>query len=436
MATTKIWKIKGNMNIAIPKVIDYVKNPEKTTSEKGLLTSAINCDIKSAARDFIYTKEHFGKTDQILAWHGYQSFKHNEVTPELAHRIGVLLAQELWGDRFEVVVATHLDKGHIHNHFVVNSVSCMDGLKFYASTETYMQMRKVSDRLCKEFDLSYIKHPKNGNAKQYGEWNAEQKGLPTKRSLIRRDIDSVIGTSFSWRDFLSQMEKLGYTVNTRGKYAKLKPLGSDKFFRFDKLDKQGAYTEEALRERIRFGSGTYVPKPSYNRQIKYAGSFQTKKKVSGFRALYFYYCYQMGVFKKRPRRTFVTAEMREASKDIEKILEDYHFLKDNCISTIAQLKTVQAKTMQEYTALLTVKKNLKKTVGVNPSDEMKNNFEKTKREMREKSNVIKICIRIEERSKQMQKQLNSQRKEQNNERRSRSCSASYPDDFKDYSRRN
>ncbi len=144
MATTKIWKITGNMYAAIPKVIDYAKKSgEKTTSEKGLLTSAVNCDIRTADRDFIYTKLHFGKTDQILAWHGYQSFKHNEVTPELAHQIGVLTAQELWGDRFQVVVATHLDRGHIHNHFVVNSVSCIDGFKFYASTETYQQMRNV-----------------------------------------------------------------------------------------------------------------------------------------------------------------------------------------------------------------------------------------------------------------------------------------------------
>ena len=165
MATTKIWKITGNMYAAIPKVIDYAKNPEKTTSEKGLLTSAVNCDIRTADRDFIYTKLHFGKTDQILAWHGYQSFKHNEVTPELAHQIGVLTAQELWGDRFQVVVATHLDRGHIHNHFVVNSVSCIDGFKFYASTETYQQMRNVSDKYCKEFGLSFIKHPEKAEPK-------------------------------------------------------------------------------------------------------------------------------------------------------------------------------------------------------------------------------------------------------------------------------
>ena len=418
MATTKIWKIKGNMYAAIPKVIDYAKNPEKTTSEKGLLTSAINCDIRTADRDFIYTKQHFGKTNQILAWHGYQSFKHNEVTPELAHQIGVLTAQELWGDRFQVVVATHLDRGHIHNHFVVNSVSCIDGLKFYASTETYQQMRNVSDKYCKEFGLSFIKNPEKGRTKTYGEWNTEQKGQPTKRSLIRKDIDAALAKSLSWKEFLSNLSAMNYEINTNGKYTKLKPKGSSRFFRFDKLGE--GYTEASIKERIR-SSGTYVPKQSYPKRMKYHGSLRQKKKISGFKALYLYYCYQMGVLKKRPHHTFVTAAMREDIKEIKKITEDYLFLKEHRITSTQELKTCKEQSVKKYASLSIIRQRLEKQYETLPdSRTLKEQLEITKKEMTEQAKRINMCIRIENRTKCMNENLRELRKEQNDERRIRS----------------
>ncbi len=418
MATTKIWKIKGNMYAAIPKVISYAKNPEKTTSEKGMLASGINCDIRTAAREFIYTKQHFGKTDQILAWHGYQSFKHNEVTPELAHRIGILTAQELWGDRFQVVVATHLDKNHLHNHFVVNSVSCVDGLKFYASKETYQEMRNVSDRLCREFNLSYIPSPKQGNTRSYGEWDAAQKGQPTKRDLIRKDIDDAVKGALSWKEFLHTLSAMGYEVNTEGKYAKLRPKDSPRYFRFDKLG--GSYTEAAIRERIR-RAGTYVPKQPYKKHVQYKGTFQRKKKVSGFRALYFRYCYQLGILRKRPRRIYVTAAMREDLKEIEKMAEDRRFLTQHGITDSRQLYAHMEQSVKAYTALNTIRKKLEAQCRENPENSaLQTQLETTKKEMKEKAKSIKLCSRIEDRTKRMKENLTNQRKEQNHERRSRS----------------
>lgn len=418
MATTKIWKITGNMYAAIPKVIDYAKNPEKTTSEKGLLTSAVNCDIRTADRDFIYTKLHFGKTDQILAWHGYQSFKHNEVTPELAHQIGVLTAQELWGNRFQVVVATHLDRGHIHNHFVVNSVSCIDGFKFYASTETYQQMRNVSDKYCKEFGLSFIKHPEKGRTKTYGEWNAEQKGQPTQRSLIRKDIDKAIKMSVSWQDLLTTLKSMNYEINTNGKYAKLRPKGSQRFFRFDKLGE--GYTESSIKERIRL-SGTYVPKTPYPKRMKYNSSFRYKKKASRLKALYLYYCYQLGVLKKRSPRTFVTASMREDIKEIEKIQEDYLFLKEHKIATMQELTAYKKKSTEAYAALNTVRRKLENQCKASPDNStFKIHLQITGKELSDKAKSIKICTRIEQRTNLIHQNLSEQRKEKEYERRIRS----------------
>ena len=99
----------------------------------------------------ILTKKRYGKTDGYIAWHGYQSFKPEEVTPQLAHEIGVKLAKEMWGDRFEIIVTTHLDKEHIHCHFCFNSVSFRDGGKYNYSKTEQLRLREASDRLCRQY---------------------------------------------------------------------------------------------------------------------------------------------------------------------------------------------------------------------------------------------------------------------------------------------
>ena len=153
MATTSLWHIEGRLK----DLIDYVENPEKTkakapelqdlynvfsyvqrpeATQKGEYVTALNCLKETALRQMILTKRHYGKTDGYIAWHGYQSFKPEEVTPQLAHEIGVKLAKEMWGDRFEIIVTTHLDKEHIHCHFCFNSVSFRDGGKYnYSKAE-------------------------------------------------------------------------------------------------------------------------------------------------------------------------------------------------------------------------------------------------------------------------------------------------------------
>ena len=176
MATTSLWHIKGRLK----DLIDYVENPEKTkakapelqdlynvfsyvqrpeATQEGEYVTAINCLKETALRQMILTKKRYGKTDGYIAWHGYQSFKPEEVTPQLAHEIGVKLAKEMWGDRFEIIVTTHLDKEHIHCHFCFNSVSFRDGGKYNYSKTEQLRLREASDRLCREYGLSVIENP-------------------------------------------------------------------------------------------------------------------------------------------------------------------------------------------------------------------------------------------------------------------------------------
>lgn len=243
MAVTKIWDVKGWLG----KVVIYIENPAKTANpafyekegmtqeqaqgltdvieyaldtdktEKQYYVSALNCSTLTARNEMMAVKKRFGKEDGIVAFHGYQSFAEGEVTPDMAHGIGVRLAEELWGERFQVLVATHLDKAnHIHNHFVLNSVSFLDGKRYNDCTATYMEMRQASDRLCREYNLSVVENPRRGKGKQYGEYRAEKEGKYTYRSLVKADIDRLIAQAATDKQFFYLLKQEGYDVK-RGK---------------------------------------------------------------------------------------------------------------------------------------------------------------------------------------------------------------------------
>ena len=138
--------------------MDYAIQPTKTEQQR--FVSGFNCLPEIARQQMLITKQQFGKLDGRTAYHAYQSFKPGEATPEIAHKIGIEFAEKLWGDRFQVVVATHVDKAHIHNHFVINSVSFLDGKKFHSDCKSYFgQMRVLSDELCRQHGLSVVEEP-------------------------------------------------------------------------------------------------------------------------------------------------------------------------------------------------------------------------------------------------------------------------------------
>lgn len=177
MATTKIWDIRDSLS----RVVDYAENPEKTANpsyselemqglydvmnyttnerktEMQYYVSGVNCMPETARQQMIMTKRQFGKEGGIVAFHAYQSFKPGEVTPDTAHQIGVELAAKLWGDRFQVIVATHLNTNCVHNHFVLNSVSFLDGKRYNDCKRTYREFRSLSDQICREHACPSLK---------------------------------------------------------------------------------------------------------------------------------------------------------------------------------------------------------------------------------------------------------------------------------------
>lgn len=129
-------------------MLAYAKDEEKTEHE--FFCDGINCNVAMARDQFITVKEQFGKTDGIQAYHGYLSFKENEVTPEQAQQIGMEFARKMWGKRFQVVVTTHLNTKHLHCHFVINSVSFADGKRLKDKEKSWYYFRHIADEICLE----------------------------------------------------------------------------------------------------------------------------------------------------------------------------------------------------------------------------------------------------------------------------------------------
>lgn len=387
MAVTSIWSIKGRVD----KVINYVRNPEKTIetghealaslhviddvveyaadevkTERRSYVSCLNCREDTAAEQFVETKQLWGKMGGRVCYHGYQSFKAGEVNAETAHEIGVKLASELWGDRFEVVVATHCNTGHYHNHFVINSVSLEDGRKFYNSPADYARMREVSDRLCREYAISVIENPR-GRTKDYTEWQAEHDGSPTFRGTIRADIDRAILASTTERGFFQVLAKMGYQFKIRGKsgaplkYPALKPPGAKGYFRFHKLGDD--YALEQIRNRIlrNIQKQDPFPKLTHHPPQRCRLRGKSQKKVTGLRALYFRYCYELHIIAKQPAsEKRVSFFLREDVTKLKRLDAETRLLGKNHIETITDLTQYQKTVLAEIDSLTAQRQELRK----------------------------------------------------------------------------
>lgn len=239
MAVTEIHAIKTTLN----KALDYIMNPRKT--DNTLLVDGYNCAPETAALQFNLTKKNFGKENGILGFHVIQSFSPGEVDYETAHRLGQALADKIFDGKFQYVCATHIDRGHVHNHIIANSVSFENGNKFLSKRSTMYEIRKISDELCKENGLSVIEKPKEKGRSQY-ERSLEKKGQSWK-ALLRKNIDSAILNARDFDEFLKIMESLHYEIK-RGKYISFRAEGQERFTRGKTLGYD--YTEERLRERV------------------------------------------------------------------------------------------------------------------------------------------------------------------------------------------
>lgn len=249
MAYTKIHPIKST----VEKAIAYITNPEKT--DEKILVSSFACSEQTAFLEFEKTRNKHHYSGKNLAYHCIQSFKPDEVTPEQAHRIGIQTADELLKGKYEYVISTHVDRGHIHNHLIICGVNFENGLSFGTEHDrknnpAWKQLRKISDDICIENKLSVIEMPEKGYGKCYYEWLQDMKKNSYK-SKLKNAIDSCIMTSDSFDDFLNRMQnEMNYEYKIRGHSLSFRAEEQERFTRCSRKSLGWYYDPEQLKKRI------------------------------------------------------------------------------------------------------------------------------------------------------------------------------------------
>ena len=389
--------------VSLQDALDYAANRDKT--EQSCFESSYACTLETAFSDMRQTKEHWHKSGGVQGYHLVQSFAAGEVTPELAHRIAKELADRVLGGRYEYVIGTHLNTGHIHSHIVWNSVSCVDGKKYRSNYKSYVtEIRAVSDALCRKYKLSVI-DTENSNhvAKPYAEWLAEKNGQPTWRTAIRQDVDEAIQQSLTWRQFLTVLGRKGYEVRMGRKYPVLRPPGKERFVRFKTLGKR--YTPEAIQTRILYPRSyrPYVENPPTIQHGRLHSGKKPHRKLTGLRALYYRYLYELGALPRKPRRP--SYAVRQDAYKLDQRIRQMEFLSKNNIDTLTQLETHRQALQTEIRQLLTKRKQLPKT------DDVQSQHESVNTALKQLRQEERLCRKIAEHSLEVQQHLTESRRD-------------------------
>ena len=345
MAITKVYAKNHRLDVAIK----YVLNGDKTDNQ--ILTARINCDPGWEYQQMMDTKREVGKTGGRLAYHIIQSFKPGEITPEQALEIGKEFAEKYLSD-YEVVIGTHIDKGHIHNHILYNSVSVRTGKKeHFDRNGYYAKIRAKSDELCRKHGLSVIKDEGEPiKASGYVEWLRKSRGEPTFRSMLEADLRDAIEDANNLGHFFMIMEHKGYEIK-HGNRLSFRLRGQERFMCPGR--KNPLFTEDGILAAIEKNlddveaglKPVVVYRPVYE-------PYRKHPKYTGFLALYVHYLYILGKIEKREYPPRMTPQMRKDVMRFEQLREQFKFMRENDISTEDDMSAYQVKEEEKLTGLI------------------------------------------------------------------------------------
>lgn len=372
MATTKLWKVESRIDNAV----NYVTNKEKTKNEyydygmdkyeavrdvlryatnsskteKQFYVSGINCKAENAVKEMQMVKQIYEKENGILAFHGEQSFKEGEVTPELAHEIGVRLAEEMWGDRFQVVVTTHLNTNHIHNHFVLNSVSFKDGKKYYSNRTNTALLRKTSDEICEEYGLSVLKEKSCKSGINFENYYKKDTRESEYVQFVKEDLDYAISHALSLRQFESILSSMGYKYYYRAGKLSVRKEPHKRNIRIERRFGE-EYSLDNIKRKIlenpwkkfeRVNFVAIIPAQKFT----YHGHTKDLYKPKGLVALFLYYCFALRVYPKKQQQYKMSPEMRKAVRKLDQYTAEANLICKYKLETLKDVKSYKEKSIE------------------------------------------------------------------------------------------
>ena len=433
MAVTKIWNIRGKAG----SPLEYIANPEKTQrefseserqaladviayaanedkTEKLFYTTGINCSVEFARDQFDTTKLRFGKTGGNVAYHAYQSFAPGEVTPDEAHAIGVQLAKELWGDRFQMVVATHTNSHCVHSHIVINSVSFRDGKKFHDCRDTYKQLREMSDRICLEHGLSIVDTPRGRGVSQYV-YKMEKAGMPTRYNVARQAIDEAVSLSLNIDEFKSELRRRGYNYrfDPQRKYWTVTPPGWKKSIRIHQLGSD--YTRESIERRI-YENDPSVRTERIRQSYRITNHYNLRRRIdrimgrTGLEKLYLRYCYELGYlpkYRQNPTRLHIVLKEDllkcDQYSEQAKLLSKYRVNTDEDLSIL--MERIDARMKELSSERDELRLTAKRVLPTAETDKAREDAKELTHAIRELRHEAKVCREVQERTGHVRENL-------------------------------
>ena len=430
---TKIWNIRGKAG----SPLEYIANPEKTQrefseserqaladviayaanedkTEKLFYTTGINCSVEFARDQFDTTKLRFGKTGGNVAYHAYQSFAPGEVTPDEAHAIGVQLAKELWGDRFQMVVATHTNSNCVHSHIVINSVSFRDGKKFHDCRDTYKQLREMSDRICLEHGLSIVDTPRGRGVSQYV-YKMEKAGMPTRYNVARQAIDEAVSLSLNIDEFKSELRRRGYNYrfDPQRKYWTVTPPGWKKSIRIHQLGSD--YTRESIERRI-YENDPSVRTERIRQSYRITNHYNLRRRIdrimgrTGLEKLYLRYCYELGYlpkYRQNPTRLHIVLKEDllkcDQYSEQAKLLSKYRVNTDEDLSLL--MERIDARMKELSSERDELRLTAKRVLPTAETDKAREDAKELTHAIRELRHEAKVCREVQERTGHVRENL-------------------------------
>lgn len=417
MAITKYKVIQKNLEA----VINYAKNGDKT--EKGILVSGINCLPDTAYFQMMLTKKTFHKEGGRLGYHIIQSFNGKEVSPEKCNSIGVEFAQSLFGDKYQVLVCTHIDKGNVHNHIVLNSVSFVDGLKYHNSNVELSFIRETSDDLCRKYGLSVIESEKadKENAIARNRTNNYNRNSG-KMELIKTDIDEAIKNAKKYQDFIDNLAYKGYYVK---KSNNLISVSTPYFNRNIRLSRAFGedYAFENIKNRIYYKNYQFKENKIYRVRIYEGVKINSELlKTSSFYRLYVHFLYILGKLPPKIHYEERTTEYYKETDRFDKLCDELNMISDYKLTSIEDCQNLISKYLEEISPLKAQREKYRKLYSITKNDADKTILEARINHLTEDidrlNSKIQTCRRIIIKSEKGEKEdwLINKRFEDNKER--------------------
>lgn len=423
MAITKIKTVKSHLRVclnytlnpdktvlsdpALQNMLAYAQRDEKTGNRQ--FVAGINCQPENAYSQMLATKHKWGKTGSkyVQGYQIIQSFAPGEISPELAFKVGCKFAKRYLASKYECVVSTHIDREHLHCHIVFNSVSSIDGKMFPNKFEDYYQgIRRISDELCREYNLSVI-DPKGHGKPYHLHMDAPNNGVNI-RVLIQEDIRQAMAHTTNWNSFLQEMQRMGYRVGNRAGTVTFHPPYGKRNIRMSSLAPE--FQESAVREyfikrsfeHLGAAEQRYAPiEDSRHFHSQRSSRPRYKRhKVSGFMAQYHYYCFLLRRTSRGHGSKRYKYLLADELRKLDRYQEQSDYLILNHIETEEDLLKAKAQAEQELEGMLKQRKQLyhlrdNSANGLNKAD-LSAQIEALNDEIQEKRRQVKVCVHIQQ----------------------------------------